>query len=590
MSTTDKQEKIFAFLERQKSREESAALLYVLRSWKRLSEAGEITNPALTFEAFDNSEITVQDMVGIFGQLADHHKIFDHFLSLYSVATIVDDTALPSYVGLVRSAERFPDVCEIFCSEEISKHRGLIVSDSIARLGAALLEGDSSETYVPFCNGIAAVPYLEGKIWAESVSLYGAFVAEAMRILGKREIVYSVTDPLEHPAYHKPEASHQLRMFDRVLAFPPLGIRRKIDTANDPFGRFHRFRGQSLDAAYLDHVLSQMSGRAVILLPVGFAYRTGVEEAYRQYLIENNWLDAVIQLPPNLLYGTGIEALLLIIDKHKSDDRIFFVNLNQEAFLARRGRQTVLKDAQSLAAICLKRSAVPESGLSALIDRQTLVDNHFILSIDRYLLSQETQEIRQALSIYPQTTLGEYAQVRRSQLFKDEENGEEVYELSPTDFAEAGYTMERGKIRYIDTHAKKFETYKLQPCDILLSTKGTIGKAAIVGEITRPMIASQASHIIRIDAKHDRRLEAIALYMFLKSSMGQTLLRQLVSGTVMPQISTSDLKAMMVPLMPQQVMETIAARFAHETDLLDEIEALQKKRAKIHQNFLGDLS
>ena len=65
--------------------------------------------------------------------------------------------------------------------------------------------------------------------------------------------------------------------------------------------------------------------------------------------------------------------------------------------------------------------------------------------------------------------------------------------------------------------------------DILLSSKGTVGKVALIGEIKELLIASQAIQVIRLNNVSDGKKEdAIVLYMFLKSDIGQAMLKQLL--------------------------------------------------------------
>jgi len=118
--------------------------------------------------------------------------------------------------------------------------------------------------------------------------------------------------------------------------------------------------------------------------------------------------------------------------------------------------------------------------------------------------------------------------------------------------------------------------------DILLSTKGTIGNVAIVGEISKPVLASQAIEIIRLKDKN----KAIELYMFLKSNIGQALLMQLVSGTAMPQISTKELRKLIVPSFTYTQREKIINNFTIEKDMFDEMQTIQRRIENLHNNFL----
>jgi type I restriction enzyme M protein len=196
---------------------------------------------------------------------------------------------------------------------------------------------------------------------------------------------------------------------------------------------------------------------------------------------------------------------------------------------------------------------------------------------------QEVKELQTILSSYQTVKLQDIAQIRRSQLLKDEGDGKEIYELSPSDFAKAGFTIKGGKLKKIGSQSNKYETYKLKPYDVLLSTKGTIGKVAIIGEIYEPLVASQASQVIRVGDKN----KAIKLYMFLKSDIGQAMLKQLVAGTAMPQISTNEIKQLQIPILSNDEKKQVLLNFNNEIKMYNEINEISIDTKQIHNNFLG---
>lgn len=179
------------------------------------------------------------------------------------------------------------------------------------------------------------------------------------------------------------------------------------------------------------------------------------------------------------------------------------------------------------------------------------------------------------------------ADIRRSQLFKDEGEGLEVFEISPSDFSKAGFTLECGKIKQIGSQEKRLDTYELQPYDVLLSTKGTIGKVAIIGDITKPIIASQAIQVIRIKDK-DKEEKTVSLYMYLKSDLGQTILSSLVAGVAMPQISTVEIKKLNVPNLNKDEKEKLFLNFNNEIEMYNKITYLEKEIEQLHNEFLGN--
>ena len=121
----------------------------------------------------------------------------------------------------------------------------------------------------------------------------------------------------------------------------------------------------------------------------------------------------------------------------------------------------------------------------------------------------------------------------------------------------------------------------------LVSTKGTIGKVAIIGDITKPMIASQAIQVIRIKDKNKEE-KAVSLYMFLKSDLGQTILSSLVAGVAMPQISTVEIKKLNVPKLNKDEEKKLFLNFNSELEMYNKITNLEQNIKQLHNEFLGN--
>ncbi|MBD3797888.1 MAG: restriction endonuclease subunit S, partial [Campylobacterales bacterium] len=260
-------------------------------------------------------------------------------------------------------------------------------------------------------------------------------------------------------------------------------------------------------------------------------------------------------------------------------------NLKDDSFIKRDGRRLILKDLDVILDIYENKKEI--ENISIIASNEEIINNNYSLAIDRYVIPQEAKELQKSLEKYELIQLEDIADIRRSQLFKDEEEGKEVYEISPSDFSRAGFTLECGKLKQIGSQYKRLQTYKLEPYDVLLSTKGTIGKVCIMGEINEAIIASQAIQVIRVQGD-DKKEKAISLYMFLKSDLGQTILASLVAGTAMPQISTAEIKKLSIPLLSKEQEKRLMSSFKDESKMYNEIEKINENIKSIHSNFLGD--
>lgn len=559
--------------------EEALELLYVSKAWDILSKDNKFEDE-LSFENFYNQKVEVKKLSLIFDKLGKQAKLF----SIYKFDDRkINDSELITILNLVKNTSKFPNVNDAFYNVNL-RLVDYSPSNQIAELGVKLLNVESKEIYVPFTNGFAYSNYTNKKIFADNQFFKTSLIAELINILENKEIVFERTNVLEDPKFLNPNAPHLLKEFEAVLSFPPFGVRSTFDFTNDKFNRFTFQRGSVLDVAHFEHILAQTKNKAVVLMAVGFTYRSGSEEEFRKYLIEKNYLEAIIQLPPNLHSATSIETTFFVINKDKTDDKVHFINLKDESFIKRDGRQLVFKSIDEIIDIYENKKEI--ENISCLISNDEIVQNNYSFVVDRYVIAQEAKEIQKALDNFELLGLEDIADIRRSQLFKDEGEGLEIFEISPSDFRKAGFTLESGKTKQIGSQEKRFSTYAIEPYDVLLSTKGTIGKVAIIGDISKPMIASQAIQVIRIKSV-DKKNKAIALYMFFKSDLGQSILSSLVAGVAMPQVATAEIKMLKIPVLSKIDEEKLFLNFNNEIEMYNKITKLEQNIKQIHNEFLG---
>jgi len=558
--------------------EQAIKLYYLLKAWKILS-IEDIEDEKLRYNTFFNKKVESKKMLKSFEELAKKYKVFQYYLEQNNNILKIDSEILALLYNIVEDEDISLSVNDAFFSQR--NYRDFSLSYELADLSVKLIATDEKKVYIPFTNGFTHSYVTDIKIYMESDNIHNAFIAELVRIIDKKDLDFRLSDPLSNPSFINSNAPHLLEQFEAVISFPPFGIRVKKDFSSDKFNRFKFHRGINLEVAYFEHILSQCSKKAAVLMPVGFSFRGGNEERFRKYLIEKNLIEAVIQLPSNIYNATSVESILFIINKQKENEEVLFVNLKEKQFVTKKSRKIVLSNIGRIVDIYKEKQEI--ENISILINNEQIVTTNYSLGVDRYVISPEAKKLQQILSSYKTIPLQDIAEVRRSQLFKDEEEGKEVYELSPSDFAKAGFTMEGGKLKKIGEQYTRYLTYKLQEYDVLVSTKGTIGKIAIIGEISEPLVASQASQVIRLEDKN----KAIELYMFLKSNIGQALLKQLTVGSSMPQISTNDIKEMLIPQLSPDEQKKVLLNFKNEIKLYNEINKIQNQIESIHQDFLA---
>ena len=140
--------------------------------------------------------------------------------------------------------------------------------------------------------------------------------------------------------------------FDAIVSNPPYSI-NWIGDGDPTLINDDRFAPAGVlapkskaDFAFVLHALSYLSskGRAAIVCFPGIFYRGGAEQKIRKYLVDNNFVETIISLAPNLFYGTPIAVTLLVLSKHKTENKTQFIDASGEAFFKKVTNNNVITD------------------------------------------------------------------------------------------------------------------------------------------------------------------------------------------------------------------------------------------------------
>lgn len=188
-----------------------------------------------------------------------------------------------------------------------------------------------------------------------------------------------------------------LKHFDIVVANPPFSLEKwgQEGADADPFGRFRRgvpprTKG---DYAFILHMVETMkprSGRMAVVVPHGVLFRGAAEGRIRQKLIEENLLDVVIGLPEKLFYGTGIPAAVLVFRKHKTDDKVLFIDASRDYQDGKNQNYLRASDLQRILDTVQARQSVDK--YAYLASPADIAGNDYNLNIPRYVDTFEEEE------------------------------------------------------------------------------------------------------------------------------------------------------------------------------------------------------
>ena len=187
--------------------------------------------------------------------------------------------------------------------------------------------------------------------------------------------------------------------FDAIVSNPPYSV-KWIGSEDPTLINDERFAPAGVlapkskaDFAFVLHALSYLSskGRAAIVCFPGIFYRGGAEQKIRKYLIDNNYVESVISLAPNLFYGTSIAVNILVLSKHKTDNKTQFIDASK--LFKSQTNNNILTDTHIEEIIKVFDSKADMEYFSTSIDNTQIADNDYNLSVSSYVEAEDTREI-----------------------------------------------------------------------------------------------------------------------------------------------------------------------------------------------------
>lgn len=189
--------------------------------------------------------------------------------------------------------------------------------------------------------------------------------------------------------------------FDAIVSNPPYSI-NWIGSDDPTLINDDRFAPAGVlapkskaDFAFVLHALSYLSakGRAAIVCFPGIFYRGGAEQKIRKYLVDNNFVETVIALAPNLFYGTSIAVNILVLSKHKTENKTQFIDASGEDFFKKVTNNNVLEDQHIEQIMNLFDKKEDVAHIAQSIDNTKIAENDYNLSVSSYVEAKDNREV-----------------------------------------------------------------------------------------------------------------------------------------------------------------------------------------------------
>lgn len=340
------------------------------------------------------------------------------------------------------------------------------------------------------------------------------------------------------------------------------------------------------DWIFIQDVLYRLkkTGTAAVLVTPGALTRVN-EEILREQIVVNDWLEAVITLPENLYskYYAGTELLIFNKDKESSrKGKVIFIDISKE--FKRQGRRTVeITEAGLLQVREIFVHSWEVKGVSAVCSREQIQKNQYSFKPSQYIQQEDEWEFVSELVLEDIAQITRGAQVpKRVDVVEDGD----VYFLNIKDIQEKRIQYEGAdKVRSTNSVCKG--KYRIQKDDILITSKGTALKLAIVEDYSPEAYISGNLTLIRVNPE---KYHPYVLFEYLNSRQGQISLERIQSGTTIRILSNASLQKLKIPEYHLEKMREIGKELKeNQTVFYREKYMLEKQYENKRKHLLKEL-
>lgn len=339
--------------------------------------------------------------------------------------------------------------------------------------------------------------------------------------------------------------------FDYLIACPPIGMRLQ------PGAGWRRWEGYELGLPGSDAIYKRMAGqhfvqldraepwamaalwprvkvRAVFMTGLNLLFAKGQEQRLREFLVHGlQQPSAVATLPPKLLHHAGIPVALTVFDRTCATRSVRLVD-SSSMTIESKSTMRFSRQLDSAALVCAIQSQEDLDDVAKTVSFDEVVAQECNLMPVRYLKALATGDL-------DRVALGDLVDVViRAPVVSKDATAIEVQEVGIADL-DRWRELQGPFIKTTTVQAKKLPEYRLQPEDIIISIKGTIGKVGLLGagaDNSSPVVCGQSVIAIR---PRKNEVEASTLYLYLKSEDFRRQLDAFRVGTAVAHVTPATL-------------------------------------------------
>lgn len=537
-------------------------------SWERISSShyniGNLIDE-LFHKIVNNNEFNL-DLLSNFSL----SKIGDHVL--YDCLMIMDQSSLTTeeFQDTKLTGQYFLHLIQRLMENEGKELGTSVTPNGLNRLMIEILNPFNGSVY----DGAAGIggSLIEAYRFNNDISIFGQEINESNVALAYMNAIINGIelsqfqiakgDTLFSPAFIENDIN--LMQFDYIAMNQPFGLKlNNIQMMDyDPYGRFSGRMGKTSkmhgDLAFLQHIVASLNetGRAAVIVPVGVLSRSShAERAFREYIVHNDKIEAIVLLPNKLLSYTAIQTVLLVLNNKKKLSRrqqVLFINA-EERFTSKGRSQNYLTQENIDSIVAMYEHSSIDTEDVKIANLSEIKESEFNLNPNHYFTSQtvETQfgEVIINKAVYDdkvknKRTLKEIAQLSRGVNLPAKntiKEGQKEYKVIQLKDVEDG-KIDLDSIEVIPV--KNADRYMVESGDIIIASRGTAYKVAIVPDHNEPLVLSNMFIRIRIT---DKAYKPEYIKVFLDSPVGVALIEGMKKGGTVKALTTRDIEDIEFP-------------------------------------------
>lgn len=346
--------------------------------------------------------------------------------------------------------------------------------------------------------------------------------------------------------------------YTKAYVFPTFGISKVLNEnirKSFLFSELYLSNKNTAEWLFIDNMLSGLLGDKAVALVTSRALFNSFDIEYRNKLITSGWLEGIIELPAGSLSFTGIKVYMLVFSKNNK--KVKFVDAS-DVMVADNKRYINLKLPVKVIEEMYYSKDVKTKTIEELIDVPNICPSTIMLDVEKLKNGAELKNLADVF-IGSQYTLGIF---EKKGLISDKKTEYRI--LTSSDIENEMIRWE--ELHYIDMKDDKFDKFAIQYGDVVVTSKSSKVKTAVVDIVPEEKIlVTGGMLIVRPD---QNKLNSTYLKMFLDSERGQAALKRVQKGSIVVTVTAKSLSSIEIPMINIEKQTKKATRYNEKLSTL----------------------